>query len=128
MQAKKTEANKGLLNITAVELKIDPAAEWEQIFDEVWRINRDYFYDPGMHGADWPAMKEKYAPFINDVTCRDDLNRVIMWMCSEISVGHHQVTGGDPQLVKAIEIALDELERKPPPEYNRPPYPVRVRK
>jgi tricorn protease len=92
---KKPEAGKGILNVTAMEVKIDPVAEWKQIFDEAWRINRDYFYDPGMHGANWPAMKEKYAAFLPDVSCRNDLNRLIMWMCSELSVGHHGVGGGD---------------------------------
>ena len=76
-------------------VRIDPRAEWKQIYDEVWRINRDYFYDPGMHGADWPAMAEKYSGFLTDVATRDDLNRVLRWMCSEIAVGHHRVGGGD---------------------------------
>ena len=71
---KKPEAGKGNLNVAAMEVKIDPVAEWKQIFDEAWRINRDYFYDPGMHGANWPAMKEKYAAFLPDVACRNDLN------------------------------------------------------
>ncbi len=92
---KKPEAGKGILNVAAIEIKIDPVAEWKQIFNEAWRINRDYFYDPGMHGADWPAMKEKYAAFLPDVACRNDLNRLIKWMCSELSVGHHGVGGGD---------------------------------
>jgi len=92
---KKPEAGKGALKMETIEVKIDPVAEWKQIFDEAWRINRDYFYDPGMHGADWPAMKEKYASFLPDVACRNDLNRLIMWMCSELSVGHHRVGGGD---------------------------------
>ena len=92
---KKPEAGKGNLNMAVIEVKIDPVAEWKQIFDEAWRINRDYFYDPGMHGANWPAMKEKYAAFLPDVACRNDLNRLIMWMCSELSVGHHRVGGGD---------------------------------
>lgn len=92
---KKPEAGKGVLNTSAMEVKIDPAAEWRQIFDEAWRINRDYFYDPGMHGANWIAMKEKYAGFLPDLACREDLNRLIMWMCSELSVGHHRVGGGD---------------------------------
>lgn len=92
---KKPEAGKGTLNVAAIEVKIDPATEWKQIFDEVWRINRDYFYDPGMHGANWPAIKEKYAAFLPDVPSRNDLNRLLMWMCSEISVGHHRVGGGD---------------------------------
>ncbi len=92
---KKPEPGKGNLNTAAIEIKIDPAAEWKQIFDEAWRINRDYFYDPKMHGADWPKMKEKYAVFLPDVPCRNDLNRLIQWMCSELSVGHHRVGGGD---------------------------------
>ena len=54
-------------------------------------MNRDYFYDPGMHGADWPAMKKKYAEFLPDLACRSDLNTLIQWMCSELSVGHHRI-------------------------------------
>ncbi|HAQ17940.1 MAG TPA: peptidase S41 [Prolixibacteraceae bacterium] len=92
---KKPETGKGILNVAAIEVRIDPVAEWKQIFDEAWRINRDYFYDPGMHGTDWPAMKEKYAALLPDVASRNDLNRLIMWMCSEIAVGHHRVGGGD---------------------------------
>jgi tricorn protease len=92
---KKPEPGKGILNTGAISVKIDPQAEWPQIFDEAWRINRDYFYDPGMHGADWPAMKTKYAKFLSDLACRSDLNRLIQWMCSELSVGHHRVGGGE---------------------------------
>lgn len=78
-----------------MRVRIEPRSEWRQIFDEAWRINRDFFYDPGMHGADWPAMREKYAAFLEHVTNRADLNRVISWMCSEIAVGHHRNGGGD---------------------------------
>ncbi len=92
---KKPEAGKGMINIDDVQVKIEPAEEWPQIFNEVWRINRDYFYDPGMHGADWGAMKVKYAEFLPDISCRSDLNRLIQWMCSELAVGHHRVGGGD---------------------------------
>src|SRR5207249_10921957 len=60
--AKPGESKK--LNLEAVELRIDPPAEWAQILDDAWRINRDYFYAPNMHGADWPAMKTKYAEFL----------------------------------------------------------------
>ena len=49
----------GKLKLDAIEVRVDPRAEWPQIFDEAWRINRDYFYDPKMHGADWPAMKDE---------------------------------------------------------------------
>jgi len=91
----KPDPEKGNLNTGNMEVKIDPLAEWPQMFDEMWRINRDYFYDPGMHGADWPAMKEKYAQFLPHLSCRNDLNKVMMWMGSELAVGHHGVGGGD---------------------------------
>lgn len=89
---KKPDPEKGKLNTGQIEIKIDPMQEWQNIFEESWRINRDYFYDPGMHGADWPAMKTKYEQFLPHLTCRNDLNRVIQWMCSELAVGHHRLT------------------------------------
>jgi tricorn protease len=91
----KIKPGDGKLNMDAVQVFIDPRAEWAQIFDEAWRINRDYFYDPNMHGVDWKAMKKKYAVFLPHLSCRSDLNRVIQWMCSELAVGHHSVGGGD---------------------------------
>ncbi len=89
------DKSKGRLNIDAVEVRIEPRAEWAQILDEVWRINRDWFYDPGMHGADWPAMRERYAQFLPHLATRGDLNRVIQWICSEVAVGHSYSGGGD---------------------------------
>ena len=85
----------GKLNVDDIEVRIDPRAEWTQIFNEAWRINRDYFYAPNMHGADWNAMRQKYAVFLPHLTTRGDLSRVIQWMCSELSVGHHRGFGGD---------------------------------
>ena len=93
--AEKIDATKHKLAVDKVEVKIDPTVEWKEIFDEAWRINRDYFYDPNMHGADWKAMKAKYAVFLPDLAVRQDLNRVMQWMSSELSVGHHRLTGGD---------------------------------
>lgn len=81
--------------VAAAEIPIDPRAEWTQMFHEAWRINGDYFYDPNMHGVDWEAMRRKYSVFLPHLAVRADLNRVIQWMCSELSVGHHRVSGGD---------------------------------
>ena len=83
------------LDTAAIEVRVDPRAEWAQIYDEAWRINRDFFYDPDMHGADWAAMRSKYATFVDDLAVRSDLNRLIRWLCSELGVGHHRVGGGD---------------------------------
>lgn len=92
---KKPEPGKGILNIGAISLKIDPPAEWPQILDEAWRVNRDYFYDPNMHGADWNAIKTKYQKFLPDISCSSDLYRVIRWMLSELSVGHSYMSAGE---------------------------------
>ena len=89
----KAAPGKGNLNTEAIQVKIEPASEWVNIFSEAWRINRDYFYDPGMHGANWTAMKKKYEVYLPELSCRSDLNRVISWMCSELAVGHHRMTG-----------------------------------
>jgi tricorn protease len=91
----KPAASAAKLNLDAIQVRVDPRTEWNQIFEEVWRINRDYFYDPGMHGCDWAAMRERYRQFLPHCVTRDDLNRVLMWMCSELAVGHHRVGGGD---------------------------------
>ncbi len=88
----KNEPGKGALNTEAIQVKIEPRSEWPQIFDEAWRVNRDYFYDPGMHGANWSAMKKKYEVFLPDLACRSDLNTLIQWMCSELVAGHHRLT------------------------------------
>ena len=93
--ADEIKPGKGKLNIDAIEVLIDPRAEWKQIFHEAWRINRDYFYDPNMHGANWDEMYQKYAAFLPHLSCRSDLNRVIRWMCSELAVGHSYLGGGD---------------------------------
>jgi tricorn protease len=93
---KKIEASDAKpVKVDAIEVRIDPRAEWPQIFDEAWRINRDYFYDPHMHGVDWKAAKAKYAQFLPHAAVRSDVNRIIQWMCSELSVGHHRGGGGD---------------------------------
>jgi len=93
--APKIEPGKGLLNTEGIEVRIDPVQEWPQILREAWRINRDYFYADNMHGAAWPAVWEKYAAFLPSLSCREDLNRVMQWMLSELAVGHSRCGGGD---------------------------------
>jgi tricorn protease len=92
---RKVEPSEGRLDIEAIQVRIDPAAEWQQIFNEAWRINRDFFYAPNMHGVDWAEEKSRYAEFLPHIASRADLNRILQWMSSELSVGHHRVGGGD---------------------------------
>lgn len=85
----------GRLNIDAIAVRVDPKAEWQQIFNEAWRINRDYFYASNMHGVSWAEEKSRYTEFLAHLASRGDLNRVLQWMSSELAVGHHRVGGGD---------------------------------
>lgn len=89
------DAGKSPLNLEAAAVRVEPRAEWRQIFDEAWRINRDYFYDPNMQGADWPAMKRKYEVFLPHLTSSADLYRVIRWMLSELAISHSVTYPGE---------------------------------
>jgi tricorn protease len=93
--ADKLDLSKFKINPDGIQVKVDPPAEWKQIFHEAWRINRDYFYDPNFHGADWNAMRAKYEGFLAEVPTRRDLTRVMQWLFSELAVGHHRMFGGD---------------------------------
>ncbi len=75
-----------------------PAEEWTQIFNEVWRRYRDWFYVPNMHGYDWVALREQYKPLLQYVAHRSDLNYVISEMISELTIQHAYVEGGDFQI------------------------------
>jgi len=72
-----------------------PAEEWNQIFNEVWRRYRDWFYVSNMHGYDWVALREQYKPLLQYVAHRSDLNYVIGEMISELAVQHAYIEGGD---------------------------------
>lgn len=75
-----------------------PAEEWNQIFNEVWRRYRDFFYVSNMHGYDWEALREQYKPLLKYVAHRSDLNYVIHEMISELTVQHAYIDGGDFQV------------------------------
>jgi tricorn protease len=105
MAGEKPESGKGLINIGDIQVKIDPTAEWANMFDEAWRVNRDYFYDPGMHGANWQAIKKKYAVFLPDLACRNDLNIIFQWMFSELSIGHHFITDPGERLYTSKKVS-----------------------
>ena len=72
-----------------------PSEEWNQIFNEVWRRYRDWFYVPNMHGYDWVALREQYKPLLQYVAHRSDLNYVISEMISELTIQHAYIEGGD---------------------------------
>ncbi len=90
----------------SLRMRLDRSAEWQQMFDEAWRYQRDYFYDPGMHGNDWDAVYERYAPLVPFVRHRADLNYILDQTNGELSVGHSFVFGGDMPDVESTSVGL----------------------
>src|SRR6185436_3407733 len=86
-----------------------PADEFWQIFHEVWRRYRDFFYVPNMHGLDWEALRAQYAPLVAHVRHRSDLNYVIGEMIAELNVGHAYISGGDTGAPPRTAVALPGL-------------------
>jgi tricorn protease len=72
----------------AMQVYTDPRAEWKQMYHEVWRVERDFFYDPGLHGVNYVEYEKRYAPFIQAAASRDDVDFVFTDMLGEMSVGH----------------------------------------
>jgi len=84
-----------MLKVGDMEVAVDPKAEWRQMYEEAWRIQRDFLYDPNLHGLDYAATKKKYEPWLNAVGHRADLNYLFDEMLNNIGVGHHFVRGGE---------------------------------
>ncbi len=83
-----------------------PQQEWIQIFGEVWRRFRDFFYVENMHGYDWEALRQQYEPLLEHVAHRSDLNYVMGEMVSELSVSHAYISGGDFEIPDRPSVAL----------------------
>lgn len=83
------------VDLSAWHYSIDPAEDFRQMFVDAWRLHRDYFYDRHMHGVNWTAMRDKYAPLVKRVTTRNELNDLLAQMVGELSVLHSAVRGGD---------------------------------
>lgn len=76
-----------------MQVLIEPRAEWRQIFADAWRVQRDFFYDPTMHGVDWKAIRNQYSKLLKDATSRSDVGFIIGEMISELNVGHAYYRG-----------------------------------
>jgi len=90
-----------MLKLDNMEMRIDPKAEWQQEFTDAWRILRDWFYDPGMHGLDWNAIRTKYGQLVPYVAHRADLDYILGEVAGEMNAGHVYV--GSPSDVNAAE-------------------------
>ncbi|MEZ4908601.1 MAG: PDZ domain-containing protein [Saprospiraceae bacterium] len=88
------------VNTSNLDMEIDPKAEWKQIFHEVWRLERDFFYDKDMHGVDWDEMYKRYSKLIDQCASRYDVNFVIGQLLGEMNASHTYVSGGDMEYSK----------------------------
>jgi tricorn protease len=103
------------LNLSGLEVNLDKRAEWKQIYNECWRQMRDFFYDPGLHGVDWPAVRKKYEPLLEHVAHRADLSFIIAEMISELNAGHAYIGGGELPQVRKVSQGLLGAEYKRDP-------------
>lgn len=96
----------GKLNLSGLEMKIDPQKEWNQIYVDAWRIFRDYFYVGNLHGVNWPEIKQRYNALLPSVSHRADLDYILSEIISETNTGHTYVDWGDFERVKRIDNGL----------------------
>lgn len=82
------------LNLSELKMNIDPRSEWKAVFNEAWRMERDFYYEAGMHGIDWNQMRVKYGKLIDLATCRQDVQFIIGELIGELNTSHTYVYGG----------------------------------
>src|SRR5207247_212528 len=83
------------VTLSSLPLEVDSQKEWQQIFAEAWRLQRDFFWAPNMVGVDWDAVRKKYEPQLSRVATRGELNEVISSMQAELGNSHEYISGGD---------------------------------
>ncbi|MGH7506318.1 MAG: PDZ domain-containing protein, partial [Longimicrobiales bacterium] len=96
----------GRVDVANVRMRVDPKAEFRQMFNEGWRFQRDYLYVENMHGVDYEATKAMYAPLVEHVAHRSDLTYLLDWMGGEVAIGHSFVRGGDLPDVDDVPVGL----------------------
>ncbi len=96
------KAGEGALRLTDIEVNVDPIAEWKQMYHEVWRIERSYFYDANLHGVNSADGEKEYEKYLDTLGSRNDLNYIIHALLSEFTVGHLRGGGGTVPEVKNV--------------------------
>ncbi|HHQ47788.1 MAG TPA: protease, partial [Acidobacteria bacterium] len=96
----------GRLDLHGFRVWVEPRAEWRQMYHEVWRIERDFFYDPHFHGLNLQAAEKAYAPYLDRITSRQDLNALFREMTGNMTVGHMFVRGGTMPKVDKVPVGL----------------------
>ena len=92
------------LPLQDMQMEVNPKEEWKQIFRDAWRLERDYFYDKNMHGVDWQAKYDQYAPLVDDAASRNDVNFLLGELIGELSSSHTYKGGGDTDNGKRVNV------------------------
>ena len=99
-------ASDSTLKTEGIQVRVDPREEWKQMYHEVWRIERDFFYDPNYHGLNLQAAEKKYQPYLESISSRNELNHLFQEMLGELTIGHLSAGGGDSPEVKHVPTGL----------------------
>ncbi len=83
------------LDLADLTMLLDPRAEWLEVFTDAWRLERDFYYEPGMNGLDWTAMRAKYQPLVERATCAQDMRFIIGELIGELATSHTYIRTGD---------------------------------
>ena len=110
-----------------MEAAVDPRAEWKQMFEDVYRFERDYFYDEGMHGVDWTAIKARYGKLLEDAVTRWDVDFIIGEFIGELNASHTYYGGGDKETAPARNVGLLGIDWELAPSAAGSPAAYRVR-
>jgi len=102
----KAQLEDNMLDLSKMEMRLERKAEYKQIFDEVWRMERDFFYDENMHGVDWKKMRKRYGILLPYVSHRYDLSYVLGEMVGELCCSHTYIGGGDKPKIPSSEVGL----------------------
>ncbi|MEM7198737.1 MAG: S41 family peptidase [Planctomycetota bacterium] len=102
----------GAMPLDGVRVRVTPRDEWAQMYTDAWRLMRDWFYDPDMHGVDWKAMRAKYEPLLAHVSHRADLDFLLGELIGELNCGHTYVQAGETPSVSRVRVGLLGCEFK----------------
>jgi len=115
----KAKVGDGKLNLSELQVRIDPREEWREVFHEAWRVERDFYWDPNMTGHNWKKIGERYEALLPWVAHRSDLNYIIGEMIAELSTSHTYVGGGDQPTKPHVSVGMLGADLEPDGGYFR---------
>ena len=107
------------LRTEEMQLLVDPRAEWKQILTDAWRLQRDYFYDPGMHGVDWNNVRTQYMSMLEGAITREEVNWILGEMIGELNASHTYKGGGAEESPKTLSVGYLGIDWQAAGEYYR---------